>query len=373
MSQSIDEAPAVDAPARAVPGRSLAADELNPFELLNAVLQSWRAMLTLVVVAILAVMVYWAVAPRTYTATVAFVPEARSQTQLPAGLAGFVGQLGLSLGSGTTESPRFYATVVKSRALMEQILLSSFPDPRRGAAPGDSLRLLQFLGVGGRNHADSLYNALKELDQLVSADVDNATNIVQVSVDARDPAVAAAVANRFVEYLNTFNAKSRESRARARRKFTEERVGAAADELRVAEAAVKTFYERNHGWQQSPELVLVEASLRRQVTIGQEVYLTLRREYETARIEEVNDTPVITVIEPAATPQRPSKPHLAFLLSLAVVVSGFAGLAWALFSRYVSRARHEYRPPYREFVSLRHQARREIGNALSALTSKLRR
>src|SRR5439155_11813143 len=31
--------------------------------------------------------------------------------------------------------------------------------------------------------------------------------------------------------------------------------------------------------------------LRRQVDVRQEVYLTLRREYETARIDEANDTP----------------------------------------------------------------------------------
>src|SRR2546430_5980201 len=43
-----------------------------------------------------------------------------------------------------------------------------------------------------------------------------------------------------------------------------------SSELRRAEEAVKTFYERNRGWQQAPELVFEEARLRRQVTLRSE-------------------------------------------------------------------------------------------------------
>lgn len=348
-------------------------DEPNPFELLNAILQRWRVLAAGLLVSAGLVTVYWAVVPRTYTATTAFVPEVRGQTRLPSGLSGFFGQLGLSLGGDANESPRFYATVLKGRELMERVLLSAFADPARGTAPGDSLPLLQILRVPGRNYADSLHNGVKQLDQLVSAEVDNPTNIVRVNVDAHDPALAAAVADRFVAYLNDFNTNRRQSRAHERRQFAEARVTNAEAELRRAEEAVKTFRERNRGWQESPELVFEEGRLRRQVDISQEVYLTLRREYETARIEEVNDTPVITVIEPAAVPQEPSKPRLGFLLSLAIVLTAFAGVSWALATRYVDRVRRDNLAPYREFVALRQRARREIGDAVRSATSKLRR
>ena len=52
-----------------------------------------------------------------------------------------------------------------------------------------------------------------------------------------------------------------------------------------AEEQLRGFYERNRSWQQSPQLTFDEGRLRRQVEIRQEVYLTLRREYETARVE----------------------------------------------------------------------------------------
>ena len=356
------------------PGGTQRDDELNPFELPNAVLRSWRVVAALVVGAVALVVAYWALVPRTYTASVAFVPENRNQSRgVPTGIAGLIGQFGVSLGSDGTQSPRFYAAVLKGRALTEQLLLSRFPDPRGGRQPGDSATLLQLLGVKGLNSVDSLHNGVLALDQLVAVDVDNLTNIVRLTVDSHYPTLAAQVANRLVDYLNEFNAKTRQSQARARRVFVEARVQEGESDLRQGETELKTFYERNRSWQESPQLVFEEGRLRRQVDLRQEVQRTLRREYETARIEEVNDTPVITVIEPATLPTQPSAPRLGALLGIALLFSVFIAVSWAVVARFMERARHRHSAPYGEFVALRREARRQIGRALGLLAPGSRR
>src|SRR5204863_10170126 len=134
-------------------------------------------------------------------------------------------------------------------------------------------------------------------------------------------------------------AKTRESQARERRKFIEERVQQGERDLREAEEDLKTFYQHNYRWQESPQLVFEEGRLRRRVDIQQELYLTLRREYETARIEEVNDTPVLTVIDSAVPPQRKSAPATLLLLVLAAVVGGLIGVSSALGAEYLTRLR----------------------------------
>jgi uncharacterized protein involved in exopolysaccharide biosynthesis len=84
--------------------------------------------------------------------------------------------------------------------------------------------------------------------------------------------------------------------------------------------------EMNRRYRDSPELEFQYDSLSRDVTLRQEVYLTLSRELETARIEALNDAPVLTVIERARPPARPSGPrHLvmaaaAFLAGLAIAM-----------------------------------------------------
>lgn len=348
-------------------------DELSPFELLNTVLRSWRILAALLIGTAALVTAYWALVPRTYTASVAFVPENRSQTRgVPTGLAGLIGQFGVSLGADGNQSPRFYAAVLQGRELTERILLTRFPDPRSVREPRDTVTLLELLGVRGRSAADSLYRGVLRLGQLVSVEVDNPTNIIRVSVDSRYPALAAQVANRFIVCLNEFNAQTRQSQARARRLFVEARVREAEADLRQGEGELRTFYERNRFWQESPQLVFEEGQLRRQVDVRGEVQRSLRREYETARIEEVNDTPVITVIEPAVPPPQPSEPRLGELLGVAMLFSGFLGLSWAVVARFVERARLQHGARYQEYVALRQQARRDIAGILRTLVPKSR-
>ena len=293
------------------------------------------------VVALSTGVVSWLLPP-TYTATTTFVPEASPQGRLPSGLAGLATQFGISLGSEASRSPQFYAQVVRSRELMERVLLSNYAERRDGHhVATDSATLVRLLRVVGRDSAETISRGVGKLDGLVSVRVDNQTNIVTLSVDAPYPTLAAAIANRFVAYLNAFNAQYRQSQAREQREFVEQRLRDGEHELQGAEEELRHFYEHNRSWQQAPQLTFEEGRLRRQVEIRQEVYLTLKREYETARIQEVNDTPVITVIDAAAPPSRRSKPQRSLLVIVALVLGTMVGAFWATSVEYLNRAHRE--------------------------------
>lgn len=342
----------------------LATHEGSVFGLLSILLRRWRLVVGLPALAASVALAASFFIPATYTASATFVAEQRAEGRLPSGLAGLVGQFGLSIGGEASQSPRFYAEVVKSRELAERILLSNYADPRQPVrGSGDSVTLLRILGVKGRDSSDRLQNGVMAVGKLVTVKIDNQTRIVRVSVDARYPTLAAAVANRVVAYVNDFNTKTRQSQARERRKFVEQRIVDGQRELRDAEENLKVFYERNRSWQQAPQLLAAEGRLRRQVDIRQEVYLTLTREYETARIEEVNDTPVITVLDGAVPPSHRSRPKRAFLVFVAGVLGGIAGVLLALGGHYVERARSEDDKEYREFTGLVSRVRQEIARA----------
>jgi uncharacterized protein involved in exopolysaccharide biosynthesis len=340
-------------------GRNLR-PQLTLVEVLNTLLRRWRVVVGLPLLAAIGAAGASFLLRPIYTATATFVPESRNQNRLPGAAAGLVGGLGISLGVEPTQSPKFYADVVRSRELLERILTSRYADPRTGDGVADSASLLQILGTDGRSQPESLARGVEKLNDVIVVRVDDQTSIVRVSVAGRYPALAADVANRIVEYVNDFNTKKRQSQARERRKFTEARVVAADSELRHTEGAVKTFYERNRGWQQSPELTFEEGRLRRQVEIGQQVYGTLKREYETARIEEVNDTPLITVIDRAVTPQERSGPKRKLLVVLATALAVVIAVLWAFLAEYVDRARRDPEDDYRELRSLLERVRRDL-------------
>ena len=344
-----------------------ASDEIGLVELVTTLLKHWRATIAFPLALGFVTGLVSLVLPLTYTATTTFVPEKSAQGRLPSSLAGIASQFGITAGAEASQSPRFYARVVRSRELMEHVLLTRYLDPRQKQVANDSATLLVILGVPGRDSADRLQRGIRKLHRLVSVIVDDRTNIVSLQVDAHYPALAAAVANGFVEYLNAFNTQYRQSQARGRRLFVEQRVAEGQRDLRTAEEDLRTFYERNHSWRQSPQLVFEEGRIRRQVEIRQEVYLTLRREYETARIEEVNDTPVITVVDSAVPPVQKSGPKRALLVVLGLVLGGIVGALWAASVEYIKHVRNERKELYEDFSTLLRSVRSEIRRALRAL------
>jgi uncharacterized protein involved in exopolysaccharide biosynthesis len=345
----------------------LADSEIGLLRIGSILLKRWRAVLFVPLLAALVTVGVSFITPVTFTATTSFVPEVRSSPRLAAGLVGLSGlasQLGVSLGSDASQSPRFYADVAVSREILERLLLSRFPAPAPRVTNVDSATLVRILATGGRNLSDSLQRGVTKLRKRVSLNVDNLTGIVTLRVDARDASLAANIANRLVAYLNEFNAQVRQSQAREKRRFVEQRAAESERDLKDAEVELRAFYENNRSWQQSPQLVFAESRLRRQVEIRQDLYVTLRREYESARIEEVNDIPVITVIDAAVPPQRRSWPNRTLLVVLAVTLGSILSALWAYGADYLERARQEDEPNYLEFTGLVTRVRHEVSGIL---------
>lgn len=348
--------------ARAGTVAAASAADISLLQIVNALLRHTGVVIGLPVLAAIVVGGIALLLPKSYTAATSFVPEASAQSRLPSGLQGLAGQFGLSLGAQTTESPRFYAAVLRSRELMERVLLARYPV----GVGSDSATLLQVLRIGGRDRADSLTNGVRKLDRLLTVTADNATNIVRLETTASSPRIASDMGNRFVAFLNEFNTRKRQTQAGQRRRFVEAQLAEGQRDLQGAEENLRTFYERNRSWQQSPQLVFEEGRLRRQVEIRQEVYLTLRREFETAKIEEVNDTPVITVIDPAVPPRRKSKPKPVLLAALAFCMTGLAAVTWVAGAEYLERLRREGTGEYEEFSGILTQVRERMRVSRSA-------
>jgi len=272
----------------------------------------------------------------TYIATTTFVPEVSSSNQLPAGLAGLAGQVGLSLGAEVGTSPRFFANVLRSREIMERVLQTRFAD-HGGSSVADSSSLMDLLEIDGDDRLERLQEGRRELSKRVTARVDAETSIITLSVKTRNRDLSAAVANTFIRYLDDFNTESRQSKAREQRAFVEGRLKESAEDLRDAELALQSFYEGNRRWQQSPQLLFREGQIRRRVELVQQMYVMLNLEYEKSRIEEVNDTPGITVIDSAVPIQQRSSPRYGLVAAMAVVLGTFSGLMVALGLEYMER------------------------------------
>jgi len=120
--------------------------ETSLIEIASVPIRRWRVVVGLPLAAALMVGTASLAVPPSFTANTSFVPEANTQARLPSslgGLAGLAGQLGVSFGGEPTQSPRFYGEVVRSRELLERVLLTRYSDAgTTGAGSADSATLL---------------------------------------------------------------------------------------------------------------------------------------------------------------------------------------------------------------------------------------
>ena len=324
-------------------------DDISLLALANVLLKRWKLVVGLPVAAAVAAAVVSLLIPPKFTATATFLPEAEQGNTLPASLAGFASRFGIDAPGGGN-SPRFYAEVLESRTVRDQVLLAGFAVPR-SEETADSAALLDILAVEGDSESERLEKGRELLDDMVSVKVDRETDLVSISVETRHRTLSAAMSNRFVELLNEFNLETRQSNVQARRQFIEERLSDAEVELRQDEEELQRFLERNREFRGSPQLEFQYERLQRQVTIKQEVLITLRREYEEARIQEVNDTPVITVIDRAVPPQKRSSPKRKLNVILAFVLGGMVAVFGGFGREFVERAREKDEEEFQEFSS----------------------
>lgn len=311
-------------------------DRLTLTALVVGVLARWREAAQVAVGVVVLALLLSVVLPPRYQSIATFV-TADAGVQLPRGLAdlaaqpgvsGLASQLGLGAGSDPSASPAFYSELLGSRELITRLVLSRFPNPRTDA-PGDSADLLGIYRIREKDRERGIEIASKRVKREMRVGYDPRTNLVTIVVEGRWAELSAAVANRAVELVSAFNREQRLSRARARRLFLESRVTDAQAELRAAEATLRDFYEQNRLWQSSPGLLVEERRVRRQVETASDLYLTIRREYESARIDEVNNTPVITVVDNAVPPRKPLWPQYAAIVGTAAILGVGLGLLWA--------------------------------------------
>lgn len=271
---------------------------------------------------------------RKYTVTASFVVQSRREV---AGLSGIAAQFGVQLPTGdAAQSPQFYSDLVGTSALLVQ--LSACPVGERGRSTQRPLAEVVMPKVQPPEARQE--RMIRWLRQRLIASANTRSGVVSVRFGHRDPVVAYGVLDCALRLVDDYNKRIRRSNASAERRFAETRVEEAAESLRRAENNLQRFLERNRAdVSYSPPLQFEKDRLQRRQQERQEVASALKQMLEQARLEEVRDTPVISVVEPPRLPALPD----AGTRSRLGLVAGIAGFVlsclWVLFAEARPRLR----------------------------------
>ena len=268
---------------------------------------------------------------RQYQGVVRFAPEMGVSGGLPASVSGLAAQLATGFALPGLHSLQYYSVVLRSDKVVDQVLdMSIEPDPD-SAMSGYQLTLREYLTRGKSAKEAEPEAVRKRFRGLTQVTQDNRASTMEIAVTLPDAAVAARVADNYLIALNNFNTRIRSSQARERRKFLEAAVAQAQDSLRQTEDALQSFLESNRSYQNAPALQFRQARIRRRVDLLQQVVASLQAQLQAARIDEINETPVITVIDSASVAQRPISPRPRRYGAVAFLVTGLLTL-WATWS-----------------------------------------
>jgi uncharacterized protein involved in exopolysaccharide biosynthesis len=333
------------------------ADGLSLLALANVALRYRWLVLRVTLVVILLTVAFFLFRPATYTVASSFRLQIRNNTV--SNLTGLAAQLGFAMPTtDATQTPAFYVDLLRSREVLGEAVTHRYPS---SDLPANSTEdLIQAFQVSGATPGIRRERAMDKLSDAMTVIASPRTGVISLSVTLHDPVLAQAVTQRLIDEVNTFNLESRKTQAGAERRFVEQRLNELKDSLRASEDRLQAFLQRNRDYENSPQLSFQQQRLARDVSMQQEMVTGLAQSFEQARIEEVRDTPVITVID---KPERPVQRDSRGLLKkgiLAVILGSVLGLGVAFAREGMARSGRTDSAELQEFSELRREALEEL-------------
>lgn len=293
-----------------------------------------------------------------YAATVAFIPESQRPASAVSGLAA---QLGVSVGSGNDglSSPQFYPELVRSPQFLGALVESSYVVD---SAAGTRRSLIEIYDVARFGPVEGRYRAITKLARNLTSSAAIRTSIVTIKVTAPSATLARDISAQVLREITRFNQHKRQGRAGAERQFIERRLAQVRDSAQAAENRLQQFLNENRDYSTSPTLNFREKRLERELQAHQLVLNTLVPSYEQSKIEEVRDTPVLTVISAPESPVRPEPRGRLRLMVLGLVGGLFLGVVLVVGLDFL-----------RGLPSTGNAPAKELSDAIAELRSSLKR
>ena len=274
--------------------------------------------------------------PALYVASASFVTQGGADATR-SGLASIAGQFGVAIPTANQSlSPELYARLLKSRVVLQTIARDTFQVQEMG---GKRISFLDLFEIKDESPLRREDKGVKVLSNLVTVGVSKPTGVVELAVATKWRSVSLGIAEQLINGVNDYNERTRQSQASAERKFVEGRLAIASADLRDAEDRLEQFLRTNMQLGGSPELSIQRDRLQRNVSLRQQVFAALTQSYEEARIREVRDTPVITVLEPPSAPADPASRGRLLRVLLGLLLGAIFGALIAFLSDMVARQR----------------------------------
>tara|TARA_Y100000590_G_scaffold468919_1_gene653829 strand:+ start:93 stop:1091 length:999 start_codon:yes stop_codon:yes gene_type:complete len=138
--------------------------------------------------------------------------------------------------------------------------------------------------------------AIEILDDLIYVDEQN-SGLIEVKVLMEEPKLAVDVVDFISEYVISYVTNEQRKFASKTREYLENRLLLAKEDLYNSENELTNFRTKYPLNLDTPNLQLQRLRLIRSVDVNQEVFITIRKQYELAKIEESKERLFINILD----------------------------------------------------------------------------
>lgn len=262
--------------------------------------------------------------PESFRSTATLLPETeKSKLAALGGLSDLAALAGVNVG-GEGSLAKLYPTIIRSEAVLKHVIYAEYQTNKLK----QSANLVTFWDITGETPAEQFESALKRLRDQLEISLDNKTGVVSVSIETEEPQLSADIVNRLLRELDDFIRTKRATSASEQRKWIEARVEEVKKDLERSENSLKEFREKNRRVGDSPQLLLQQERLIREMQINSALYTELKKQYEVVKIEEVKNIPIISVMDPGRAAVRKTSPRRGVIVLTTLL---FAGIGVGIF------------------------------------------
>ena len=330
-------------------------EEIDIMELLRKLVREWKRIVKWCAVAAVVGVVIALSLPKEYSVSSKMAPE--SVTRSSGGSLGSLASLaGINLGSVSTSDavyPDLYPDIVSSTPFVVEFFpvevefkdgketvktdyYTYLKDYQKSPWWGSVIRapfkaLGWFLGlfhekvepVEGFASLDpqALTQEQEEIAKAVrksiSLAVDKKTSVINLTVTAQDPKVAAIIAEEVIDRLQTYVTNYRTEKSRLDVDYYEGLYAEAKEAYFTSQQQYASYVDRNQGVILQ-RVKTEQERLQNEMNLNYQLYNTCAQQLQAARAKVQQETPVFTIIDPPQMPNKKSKPKRFTILAACI-------------------------------------------------------
>jgi capsule polysaccharide export protein KpsE/RkpR len=247
-----------------------------------------------------------------------------------------------TIGSDMSSSPALLPELIMTRTFSKRILETPFYTKKHNK----KLSLLAIL-VGGENvpnmNGDQLLQiGMANLQTMIKLQTGK-TLISTLEVETFEPELAAEINRKILYELGEINKLYRFQNIDNTINYLENRISSVEVSLNKFEQDLKRFRETNRQITTSPALQLNQGRLITNVDIQKGIYLTLKQQLELARIDRLEESSALKIIDNPIIPLYPSNKNTVLSLLLSLLFCFLVTMPTAFINGYYLKTENDKR------------------------------